>query len=59
MKKIRLGLIGLGYVGKIHMRHCQKLASAKLVAASDLSKKALKTANDAGVKKHTRTTKTF
>jgi len=51
VEKIRLGLIGLGYIGKIHLRHCQKLANAKLVAASDLSKKALKNANDAGVKK--------
>jgi len=51
MEKIRLGLIGLGYIGKIHLRHCQKLANAKLIAASDLSKKALKNANDAGVKK--------
>jgi len=51
MEKIRLGLIGLGYIGKIHLRHCQRLANAKLMAASDLSKKALKIANDAGVKK--------
>jgi UDP-N-acetylglucosamine 3-dehydrogenase len=51
MEKIRLGLIGLGYIGKIHLRHCQKLANAKLVATSDLSQKALKDANDAGVKK--------
>jgi predicted dehydrogenase len=51
MEKIRLGLIGLGYIGKIHLRHCQKLANAKLIAVADLSKKALKTAKEAGVKK--------
>jgi predicted dehydrogenase len=51
MEKIRLGLIGLGYIGKIHLRHCQKLANTKLVATVDLSKKALKTAKDMGVKK--------
>jgi predicted dehydrogenase len=51
MEKIRLGLIGLGYIGKIHLRHCQKLANTKLVATADLSKKALKTAKDMGVKK--------
>ena len=51
MEKIRLGLIGLGYIGKIHFRHCQKLANTKLVATADLSKKALKTAKDMGVKK--------
>jgi len=50
MEKIRLGLIGLGYIGKIHLRHCQKLSNAKLMAVTDLSRKALKTANDAGVK---------
>jgi predicted dehydrogenase len=50
MEKIRLGLIGLGYIGKIHLRHCQKLENAKLIAASDLSKKALKIANGAGIK---------
>ena len=50
MEKIRLGLIGLGYIGKIHLRHCQKLANTKLVATADLSKKALKTAKDMGVK---------
>ena len=51
MEKIKLGLIGLGYIGKIHLRHCQKLANAKLIAVADLSKKALKTAKEAGVKK--------
>jgi predicted dehydrogenase len=51
MKKVRLGLIGLGYIGKIHLRHCLKLDNAKLVAVSDLSKKALKTAKNASVKK--------
>jgi predicted dehydrogenase len=51
MEKIRLGLIGLGYIGKIHLRHCQKIANAKLVAVADLSKKALKTAKQVGVKK--------
>jgi len=51
MEKIKLGLIGLGYIGKIHLKHCQKLANAKLTAAADLSKKALKTAKEAGVKK--------
>lgn len=50
MEKIRLGLIGLGYIGKLHLKHCQKLKNAKLIAASDLSKKALKIANDAGIK---------
>ncbi|MDH5483412.1 MAG: Gfo/Idh/MocA family oxidoreductase [Candidatus Bathyarchaeota archaeon] len=51
MKKVGLGLIGLGYVGKIHFQHSRKLDNASLVAVSDLSKKALKAARNAGVKK--------
>ena len=51
MNKVRLGLIGLGYIGKVHLRHCLKLDNAKLVAVSDLSKKALKTVKNTGVKK--------
>ncbi len=51
MRKLGLGLIGLGYVGKIHLRHCKKLANAKLIAVADLSKKALKMAKTAGIRK--------
>lgn len=51
MNKTKLGLIGLGYIGKVHLRHCLRLDNANLVAVSDLSKKALKTARAAGVKK--------
>jgi len=51
MNKVKLGIIGLGYIGKIHLRHCLKIANIDVVAVSDLSKKALKDAKDAGVKK--------
>lgn len=51
MKKIRLGIIGLGYIGKVHFRYCQKLANAELIAVADLSKKALKNAKHAGIRK--------
>jgi predicted dehydrogenase len=51
MKQIKLGIIGLGYVGNTHLRHSLKLTGARLVAVADLSKKALKKAKDAGVKK--------
>jgi predicted dehydrogenase len=51
MKKVGLGIIGLGYVGKIHLRHSLKLPNINLVAVSDLSKKALKEAKNAGIKK--------
>lgn len=51
MKRVRLGLIGLGYIGKVHLRHSLKLAHSCLVAVSDLSKKALNEARSVGVKK--------
>jgi UDP-N-acetylglucosamine 3-dehydrogenase len=51
MKKIGLGIIGLGYVGKIHLRHSLKLSNINLVAVSDLSKTALNEAKNAGIKK--------
>lgn len=51
MKRVGLGLIGLGYIGKIHLRHSLRIDNANLIAVSDLSKKALKKARDAGVKK--------
>jgi len=51
MKSVNLGIIGLGYVGKIHLRHSKKLGNANLVAVADISKKARKIAKDADVKK--------
>ncbi|MEM3880693.1 MAG: Gfo/Idh/MocA family oxidoreductase [Candidatus Bathyarchaeia archaeon] len=51
MKKVKLGIIGLGYIGKTHLRHCLKIPNIAVVAVSDISKKALKDAKAAGVKK--------
>ena len=51
MKKVGLGLIGLGYIGKVHLRHSLKIANSRVVAVSDLSRKALKEARKAGVKR--------
>jgi len=51
MKKVNLGLIGLGYIGKVHLKNCLKLEQANLVAVSDISKKALKLADKTGIKK--------
>lgn len=51
MKTIKLGIIGLGYIGQIHLRHSLKLANAQVVAAADLSSKALEQAKSFGVKK--------
>jgi predicted dehydrogenase len=50
-QKIKLGLIGLGYIGKIHLRDSFKLNNVDLVAVSDLSRRALNDARKAGVKK--------
>jgi predicted dehydrogenase len=49
MKKVNLGIIGLGYIGKIHLRHSLKVPNINLVAVSDLSRKALKEAKNAGI----------
>jgi len=51
MKKVGLGIIGLGYIGKIHLRHCLRLPNVNLVAVSDLSKKALNEAKNIDIKK--------
>ncbi|MCK4478508.1 Gfo/Idh/MocA family oxidoreductase [Candidatus Bathyarchaeota archaeon] len=50
MGRTKLGLIGLGYVGRIHLQNCLKLKSAELSAVSDLSKKALSSAKKLGAK---------
>lgn len=54
MKKVRttkIGIIGLGYVGQIHLRNCLKIPHAEVWSAADVSAKALKNVNNAGVKK--------
>jgi len=51
MQKVGLGIIGLGYIGKLHLKHSLKLPNVNLVAVSDLSKRALKEAKNAGIKK--------
>jgi myo-inositol 2-dehydrogenase/D-chiro-inositol 1-dehydrogenase len=40
MKKVKLGLVGLGGMGLIHFRNCLALESAEISAVSDLSKTA-------------------
>jgi len=49
MQKLKLGLIGLGYIGKTHLDNCLRLEDATLFAVADLSKKALKRAKELGV----------
>jgi len=50
MEKINLGVIGLGFIGKVHLRNCLNLKSVKVVAVADSSKKALNYAKNFGVK---------
>lgn len=50
MDEVRLGLIGLGYIGKVHFRNCLRLKYGKLVAVADTSNKAISLAKRIGVK---------
>jgi predicted dehydrogenase len=50
MEKLNLGVIGLGFIGKVHLRNCLMLKSIRVLAAADTSKKALNYARDFGVK---------
>jgi len=50
-KKINLGIIGLGFIGKVHLRNCLSLESVNVVAAADVSRKALEYARELGVKR--------
>jgi predicted dehydrogenase len=51
MKRINLGIIGLGFIGKVHLKNCLNLKSARVVAVADTSKKALRFAKENGVKR--------
>lgn len=51
MKTVKLGIIGLGSIGQLHLKNSLKLANVNLIAVSDLSKKALRLAKNLGVKK--------
>jgi predicted dehydrogenase len=51
VKIVKLGIIGMGYIGKIHLRHCLKIPNAEVLAVADVSKKALNNAKKIGVKR--------
>ena len=51
MKTVKLGIIGLGYIGQVHLRHSFKIPGVQVSAVADISKKALKKAKNMGVKK--------
>jgi predicted dehydrogenase len=50
VKTVQLGIIGLGYVGQIHLRNCLRIPNAEVFAVADVSKKALNNAKKVGVK---------
>lgn len=51
MKTVKIGIIGLGYIGQIHLKHCLRLPNATVSAVADVSTKALNKAKKLGVKK--------
>jgi predicted dehydrogenase len=50
MRRVNLGLVGLGYIGKTHLRNSLALSNARIVAVADVSKKALERARKMRVK---------
>jgi predicted dehydrogenase len=50
MKTVKLGIIGLGYIGQIHLKHSLKLPDVE-VAVADISEKALSKSKKMGAKK--------
>ena len=51
MKIIKLGIIGLGYIGQVHLHNSLKLPNVNVLAVSDVSPKALNKAKKLGAKK--------
>jgi myo-inositol 2-dehydrogenase / D-chiro-inositol 1-dehydrogenase len=49
--KIGLGIIGLGFIGQLHLKHALQLKGASVEAVADISKKALAKAKESGAKK--------
>jgi predicted dehydrogenase len=50
MNKVRLGLIGMGMIGKLHAETMSKMQDIEFVAASDADAKHQKTADELGTK---------
>jgi len=50
VKKVNLGIVGLGFQGKIHLRNCLRIGNAKVLGVADISDKALNYARKFGVK---------
>lgn len=49
LRRVGLGIVGLGYIGNIHLRHAMKLQNARVTAVADTSKRALREASGIGV----------
>ncbi len=47
---IKVGVVGLGRMGMLHLMNCSRIEGINVVAAADFSKKALKKAGSLGVK---------
>jgi myo-inositol 2-dehydrogenase/D-chiro-inositol 1-dehydrogenase len=50
MKTVKIGVIGLGYMGKIHLKNCLKSKAISSVTACDVSPKGCRYAKSLGVK---------
>jgi len=50
MHNVKLGIIGLGYIGQLHLKNALRLANAEVAAVADTSPKALERAKALGVK---------
>jgi predicted dehydrogenase len=49
-KMLKVGVIGLGHMGMLHLMDCQHIEDIKIIATADKSKTALKRAESFGVK---------
>lgn len=50
MKPVKVGLIGVGGIGSLHLKHALMLPNAEVTAVADTAKSALNMAKEAGVK---------
>ncbi len=51
METIKLGIVGLGYIGQIHQKHLLRIPNTQVSAVADVSPKALAKAKRAGAEK--------
>lgn len=51
LRKINIGIIGLGNQGKIHLNNCLYMKEANVLGVADVSRNALKLAEKRGIKK--------